>query len=64
MKRINYICTHCGSSDICFDAYAQWNPETQEFEVYDTFDKSWCRECDATHEDLAESNEGAAPCTD
>ena len=68
MKRINYICTHCGSSDVVFDAYAEWNPETQEFEIYNTFDDSWCNECEGANTvktvDLAESNEGAAPCTD
>jgi hypothetical protein len=66
--KINYICTHCGSSDVCFDAYAKWNTKTQDFEIYTTFEETWCRECDGENKcktiDLAESSEGAAPCTD
>ena len=68
MKRLNYICKHCGSSDVIFDAYAQWNPESQEFVLYSISDDPWCCECGGETAvktiDLAESNEGAAPCTD
>ena len=63
-----YFCKHCGSSDILFDAFAKWNAESQAFEVYDIYDDSFCRECDGENTVKvvysAESNEGAAPCTD
>jgi hypothetical protein len=46
---IQYICKHCGSSEVVFDAYAQWNPESQDFEIYNTFDDSWCQECEGAN---------------
>lgn len=43
-----YLCKHCGSNDVLFDAWAQWNDETQEFELSNTFDDALCGECEAT----------------
>ena len=63
-----YFCKQCGSSDICFDAYAKWDAESQYFKVYNTYEETWCRECDGENTVKvvysAESNEGAASCTD
>jgi hypothetical protein len=47
MEKTKPVCRSCGSSDILVDAYAQWNQETQEWEVYDTYEKGGtCRTCD------------------
>jgi len=40
-------CTHCGSSDVLFDAYATYNFATEEFEVFNIFDKGqFCQCCE------------------
>jgi len=43
------ICPHCGSTDIGFDAYANWNVADQKMELQTTFDKGHvCGECGET----------------
>jgi ribosomal protein S27AE len=40
------ICSTCGSDDIVVDAYARWNPVTQQFELDgDTSTTSLCGKC-------------------
>ena len=39
-------CSHCGSTDVVIDAWANWNDETQEWELFDTFDEAFCRACE------------------
>jgi hypothetical protein len=47
-KRI-YRCTTCRSSEVKADAFAEWNVETQQWELADWFDKgSWCDRCEQT----------------
>jgi hypothetical protein len=46
-QRVKMVCEICGSDDVLADAYAEWNVETQEWELQNTFDKgSWCNACD------------------
>jgi hypothetical protein len=40
------VCTECGSDNVNFDAWASWNPETQKYELQQTFDDSYCNACD------------------
>jgi len=41
------VCSHCGSDEIKFDAWAEWNPESQKFELAQAFQyKAHCDECD------------------
>lgn len=40
-------CQKCGSDKVLFDAYAEWNPETQEYEITTTFDYNICDDCGA-----------------
>lgn len=37
--KLQMVCCTCGSSSVSADAYARWNPETQDWEVSSTFDK-------------------------
>lgn len=39
-------CTQCGGHDICWDAIADWNEETQQFELVTEYDAATCRDCD------------------
>ena len=46
-KRIDYVCKHCGSNELIFDATARWDEDFQEWALSDTFeDKPYCGNCD------------------
>lgn len=45
MTRFSYVCSHCGSSAIKWDAYAEWDDESQEFVLAATFDQAYCDDC-------------------
>ena len=45
-KQVGYICKHCGSPDILFDAYASWDYINQRMELHSHYDKGHrCNEC-------------------
>jgi hypothetical protein len=46
-EKIEPCCYDCGGNDIIADATAQWNVETQEWELCDVNDASFCSDCDA-----------------
>ena len=46
MEKYKYICTECGSDNIKWDAWAAYNEETQEMELDNWFDNTYCIECD------------------
>ena len=43
---VEYECHECKSTDILFDAFAEWNPSTQKMELNSTFDMTFCTKCD------------------
>lgn len=45
-KKIKYICSECGSEKIKFDAWAEWDSETQQMKVMKTFDYTYCENCE------------------
>ena len=46
MKQIA-VCSHCGSHDVRADAYAEWDVQTQKWELVQTFEKgAYCIPCD------------------
>lgn len=44
-KRITYICSMCGSSDVLMDAWAEWDSEQQAWALHDTVTNSFCQRC-------------------
>lgn len=40
------ICSRCGSTNVLKDAYAQWDKKAQEWTLQNTFDDSFCEECE------------------
>lgn len=40
-----FHCSECGSVEVRADAYAEWNPEEQEWELITTFDNTDCEDC-------------------
>jgi hypothetical protein len=46
-KKIRIVCSHCGSEDVRADAYAQWDVDSQSWEIAQVFEKgAFCSQCD------------------
>jgi hypothetical protein len=45
-KRYRYICKHCKSTNIVWDAWASWDEETQEEVLHNCYDYCWCNDCE------------------
>ena len=43
-QRKTFICSHCKSENIWFDAIMAWNKENQEFQLED-LGKAFCNNC-------------------
>jgi hypothetical protein len=44
---ITKVCSTCGSESVLADAYAEWNKESQKWELLEVFDKGhFCHDCD------------------
>lgn len=52
--KIKIVCSHCGGENVMRDAYAAWNPETQQWELGNVFDQGYCEDCggEATLDEL------------
>ena len=46
-KKQHPVCAHCKSDDVVLDAFACWNHETQDWVLEDTYDNSYCRDCES-----------------
>lgn len=46
VRRVNYICPECGSSDVLLDAWAEWDATLQDWVLHDTLTHAYCRRCD------------------
>lgn len=44
-QKETWFCRKCGGFDICHDAVAKWNPETELYEVEAVLDGTWCETC-------------------
>ena len=38
-------CSHCGGTNILFDAYAAWNEDDQSYFLVSTHDNPLCEDC-------------------
>ena len=47
MKKLNMVCSSCGSHNVLRDAYVEWNVEAQDWEIRSVFDASICDDCGA-----------------
>lgn len=43
--KIRIECSTCGSTDVRRDAYAEWNVQTQEWELHSVYDNFVCEDC-------------------
>jgi hypothetical protein len=47
MSKLRMICGSCGGDNVLCDAFANWNVETQAWELHSTYDKgSHCEDCE------------------
>lgn len=47
-----YICKQCNSHNILHDAWAQWNSDTNAFELASVYEDKKCGDCDAKYKYL------------
>jgi hypothetical protein len=40
------VCQTCGSDNVRLDAWAEWNLDTQRWELSQTFDAAYCDRCE------------------
>jgi hypothetical protein len=46
-ETVRMVCSRCGSEEVVADAYAEWNVDSQAWEIVQTFDKGAYRtKCD------------------
>jgi len=43
---IQYACRHCGGTDVCVDAWADWDVEQQRWTMGEAFPQAFCRNCE------------------
>jgi len=56
-ERKTYICNHCGSDEILFDAWVAWDVENQCMSITTTMDKGHvCENCNGISTDPIEVN--------
>lgn len=48
--KINYVCKKCGSDHVGRDSFCDWNVETQQWEVANFMEESFCLNCETTTE--------------
>lgn len=42
---IDYICATCGSGEVMWDAFAEWDATTQQMVLRGTMDQAYCEKC-------------------
>ena len=45
-KKLNMVCKTCGSDQVVRDAWAEWEPESQQWTLQNVFDYAYCESCE------------------
>lgn len=53
-KKIKKVCSKCGSTELKWDAWAIWNEDKQDFDLYNCFDYVWCDGCESEVDEINE----------
>ena len=53
--RLKMSCKSCGSENVLRDAWAEWDSETQRWELSSVFDHAYCDDCDSETKILEEA---------
>ena len=43
--KMDIACSYCGSRDVYRDATADWNPDSQSWELRAVMDQGFCEDC-------------------
>lgn len=46
MAKINYVCKTCRSEDVGRDAWAQWDVESQQWQIQNVMSQGFCFSCE------------------
>jgi len=46
-RKVEKVCKNCGSDRVLVDAHAEWDVDTQQWELVHTYDHSFCKDCDS-----------------
>jgi hypothetical protein len=46
MSKWKKVCRICGSEDLNFDAFVQWDVDLQDYRVENIYDNVWCCSCE------------------
>ena len=46
VRPFTFICSNCGSDQVVSDAWAEWSIETQQWELGEVFDHTFCLACE------------------
>lgn len=46
MKKVTYTCEMCGTDEIVWDAWAEWDAEEQKEILNNSFDYCYCLKCE------------------
>ena len=55
-RPLTFVCSNCGSDDIVSDAWAEWSIETQQWQLGQVFDQTFCLACESDCSLLAEDD--------
>jgi hypothetical protein len=42
------VCTDCGGDNVSADAWSRWDIEKQQWELSQTFDDTFCHDCEGS----------------
>ena len=61
IKRVQFVCPDCGSTDVSRDAQAEWDVAEQRWVLFNTLDACYCEQCDEVKKYLAEAELSELP---
>lgn len=44
--RVDYKCAKCGSDEVMWDAWAEWDAEAQQMVLRSVMDQAYCEKCE------------------
>lgn len=48
MSKYKKVCRYCGSEDLNFDAFVQWDVEKQDYIIENIYDDVYCCNCEGS----------------
>lgn len=45
-NKIRKICSECGGTDVCIDAWASWSENKQDWVLANMYEDAFCNDCE------------------